>query len=58
MRKLYPAIRELLVDRGWKIDMTALESKDGELREFIHPETGRRMAWFEAVLAQQAREPN
>jgi hypothetical protein len=50
------AIRQALIERGWKIDETVVENRGGELHEFIHPETGRRLAWLDAVFAQQDRE--
>lgn len=55
---LYDEIKGLLVKRGWKIDETAQETCTGELHEFIHPETGRRRAWIDALLDEQSREPS
>jgi hypothetical protein len=46
------AIRQLLIDRGWEIDTTVKERPDGELREFIHPVTGKRLTDIDAVHAQ------
>lgn len=49
----YDAVKALLIDRGWSIDASATEDQLGELHEFIHPRTGRRMPWITAVFAQQ-----
>jgi hypothetical protein len=49
-------IRNALIARGWTIDEDAKENAGGELHEFVHPETGRRMAWLDAVFAQEKRE--
>ena len=45
-------IKEALVARGWAIDETAQPNALGELRQFIHPTTLRRMAWLDAVLSE------
>ena len=56
MIPMYEAIKALLVERGWAIDAGARENQCGELHEFIHPETGRRMAYIDAILAEEERE--
>jgi len=53
---IYEAIQGLLVERGWKIEPTAKEDRYGATMEFIHPETGRAMAWIDAILAESDRE--
>jgi hypothetical protein len=47
------AIRDALIERGWKIDPDAKQNASGELREFIDPQTGTRMAWLDAVLTHR-----
>ena len=56
MESIYEALRAALVARGWKLDPDARESRQGELAEFVHPETGKRMAWLDAVMAEHERE--
>lgn len=53
---LQEAIKAALVERGWQLDEAAVEAPDGEVRMFVHPETGATMAWLDAVLAEQDRE--
>lgn len=57
---LLPPIRDVvraaLIERGWKIDETAVETPSGELHEFIDPDTGRRLAWLDAFFRQEERE--
>ncbi len=53
---MYAVVRSALIDRGWAIDDTAKETASGELHEFIHPETGQKMAWLDAYLAESGRE--
>jgi len=53
---LQAEIRALLKKRGWHIDRTARESHGGELREFIHPETGMARAWIDALCDEGDRE--
>jgi hypothetical protein len=50
------AIRDALIARGWQIDKTAVENASGEVKEFIHPQNGRRLAWLDAILSQEDRE--
>ncbi len=54
--KLDDEIRELLKRRGWKIDEAAVENRSGELCEFIHPDTGVKLAWIDALIEEGARE--
>jgi hypothetical protein len=56
MAPIYEALKAALVERGWGIDPDARESRQGEVAEFVHPETGKRMAWLDALLAEQERE--
>jgi hypothetical protein len=56
MKDIYDAIKEALVERGWGIDETAQENKYWELHEFIHPETGNKLVWIDAIHAQDERE--
>lgn len=49
---IYETIKAALVERGWKIDESAVENRMGEKNEFLHPETGRAFAWIDAVLVQ------
>lgn len=56
MKPMYDVVKDALVARGWGIDLDAVERADGELREFVHPETGARMAWLDAFWAEQSRE--
>lgn len=51
-KPIYDAIKELLVERGWKIDPDAKETRSGILREFIHPEDGHTYAYIDAVLEE------
>ena len=51
------AVRQLLQDRGWELDRTAKENASGELREYIHPKTRQRLAWIDALIAQEDLEP-
>lgn len=53
---MYDVVRDALIARGWKIDETAVETRSGELREFIDPDTGRRLAWLDAFFRQEERE--
>ncbi len=53
---IYEAIKHLLIRRGWKIDETAQETRYGELREFVHPETGQKMTYINAIWAQEEIE--
>lgn len=53
---IYDAIKLLLVGRGWHIDHEAVERADGEVHEFVHPESGKKMVWLEAFWAEQDRE--
>lgn len=53
---IYEVIRQALVERGWRIVEAAEENKLGEVHEFAHPETGKTMAWLDAVVAQADRE--
>jgi hypothetical protein len=50
------AIKNALLVRGWLLDDTVKENAQGEAACFIHPGDGERMAWLDAVLAQQERE--
>lgn len=50
------ALKLLLQHRGWKIDTTTTENDIGELKEFIHPQTGEKMAWLDAIFAQNEIE--
>jgi hypothetical protein len=52
---IHAEIKRLLVERGWGIDKGAQENASGEQREFIHPDSGKRMAWLDAVLADMER---
>ena len=56
MKSIVEAIREALLERGWTIDLAPVEDVLGECLEFIHPETQERLAWRDAILAQQERE--
>ena len=56
MKSIYDAVKDALVERGWRIDETATETRSRELHEFIDPETGRRMAWLDAIDRQQELE--
>lgn len=42
---IYDAIKLLLVG-----------ALDGEVHEFVHPESGKKMVWLEAFWAEQDRE--
>jgi hypothetical protein len=53
---IYDAIKTLLVARGWRIDPAAKERADGELHEFLHPDTGEAMAYVDAVHAEEERD--
>lgn len=53
---MYIVVKAALVERGWGIDSTATENASGELHEFVHPETGKRMAWLDAYFAEESRE--
>jgi len=55
-RGIQDEIKQILIRRGWKIDESARENAQGELHEFIHPETGRRRAWLDAVFDEGTRE--
>ncbi len=55
MKPIYDAVKLLLVERGWHIDENAVERPDGELHEFVHPVTGAKMAWIDAVLEEHGR---
>jgi hypothetical protein len=55
-RPILDDIKQLLLARGWKIDGDVRANAQGELHEFIHPETSRRRAWLDAVLDEGARE--
>ena len=52
MKLVYDAIKQALVERGWKIDESATETPSGELHEFVHPVTERRRAYIDAILDQ------
>jgi hypothetical protein len=54
--RIYDVVRDALVERGWEIHAGAIERPDGEVREFVHPVTGKKMAWINALLAEQERE--
>lgn len=56
MLSILDDMKRLLIARGWKIDETVRENAQGELHEFIHPETGRRRSWLDAVFDESARE--
>jgi hypothetical protein len=58
MPPIRDTVRQALIDRGWKIDETAVENRAGELHEFIHPETGTRRAWLDAFFDQETIEYN
>lgn len=49
-KTMYDVVKDALVERGWKIDKDAKENSSCELREFIHPESGKRMPWIDALL--------
>ncbi len=53
---IYQAIRKLLASRGWTIDPTEKEDSYGATKEFIHPTTGERYGWVDAILAEGERE--
>jgi hypothetical protein len=57
-KPIYDAVKDALRARGWGIDPNAKERPDGELHEFIHPVTGKRRAWFDALGDQGALEIN
>jgi hypothetical protein len=58
---IYGEIRDLLARRGWKIDPKGKEVTTGLMcgatKEFIHPESGVRLTWFDAILAEDLRNP-
>lgn len=53
---IYDDIKAALIKHGWTIDTTATECADGEVREFIHPKTNRRLAYIDAIYAQMDLE--
>lgn len=53
---IYDDIKAALIKHGWAIDTTATERPDGEVREFVHPKTGRRLAYIDAIQAQMDLE--
>lgn len=53
---IYQEVRRLLLDRGWEIDVTAKEDGYGVLKEYVHPETRKRMGWHDALGAELDRE--
>lgn len=53
---IYFEVKELLQRHGWTIDLSAEERPDRELHEFVHPETGKKMAWLDALVAEHERE--
>lgn len=53
---IYYDIKASLIARGFGIDNDAKENSSGELREFIHPKTGKRLAYIDAILAQMEIE--
>jgi hypothetical protein len=53
---LYDEIKALLVQRGWEIDGEASGRPNGEVHEFVHPETHEKMPWISAILAEDERE--
>ena len=53
---MYEVIKRALVERGWAIDVNAIERPDGELHEFVHPTSCRRMAYLDAIHAEMDRE--
>ncbi len=52
MQPIYDVIKDALIERGWGIDSKIKENESGELLEFIHPVTGKRRAYIDAVLDQ------
>jgi hypothetical protein len=56
VKPIYEVLRQALFERGWRVDLAAEPNRIGEVLEFIHPETGRAMAWLDAFDAQQRRE--
>ena len=52
MDDVYEIVKDALIERGWSIDEDAVETKNGELHEFINPRTGAKMAWIDALLKQ------
>ena len=50
------AVRDLLIERGWGIDPDAVENASGELHEFVHPETGKKFAWIDALMEDDLDE--
>lgn len=56
-KPLYDVIKQALVERGWKIDADATENNFGEVREFVHPATSKKLAYVDAVYAEMEREP-
>lgn len=56
MRPIYAAIKSALVDRGWTVDDLAIDSRDGAILEFVHPRTGRRYAYVDAIYEQMVLE--
>lgn len=53
---VYKQVAAMLSARGWLIDEAAIENASGELREFVHPDTSKHMAWIDALLAEADRE--
>lgn len=61
MTPIYDVLKNALVDRGWTIDDSQSEielviNRGGEVREFVHPHSGKRLAWLDAFYAQEAME--
>lgn len=53
---IYDTIKAALIERGWKIDSLVVERQDGEVHEFIHPDTNKKYAWIDAINEELARE--
>ncbi len=53
---LFETVKTFLLERGWSFDSEVTENASGELRAFVHPETGAKLAWVDALLAEQSRE--
>ena len=49
---IYEDIGRALSAHGWKIDTDPNINSIGECKEFIHPATGERLAWLDAVHEQ------
>jgi hypothetical protein len=53
---LFETVKTFLLEHGWSFDSEVTENASGELRAFVHPETGAKLAWLDAINAQMDRE--